>query len=457
MAPPPPRKAQISQEAFDAAVRENVEDFEMEEGEAIADAVHTFQLQGVDLTGIITDGRGKEEHPVILAIKDLKLAVDDNAGMDRLCEALDKLRLASAGENASIAVRNGAVEKAVLACKRLIDENNASYVSTAMKTLLPLLNDEQSKKDFFSSAGCEVILSFLSRHDDSSEISMLSAAVIASSASGSEMLKEEFMHLKADEKLIKLLRRYVENAEVLSSACDALKALVSPDDTNVLASNAFKNARTIWKAGAVNAVLETASSNRKDPTLLVTLCATLKAMAVNEEICKSITGDNGLELTLEFVDESAKMPNKLLAKNACSLITQLALSDANKDAIVLQGGCQKLVTLASCYSEDVSVIQEVMSAIASITLRSPSNATKAVEAGAIDLAVEMMDKHPQAPGMQKQTCHMLRNLASRNPENRALILERGLEKLIRAAKSRHASCKDASSAALRDLGLDNYN
>jgi hypothetical protein len=40
---------------------------------------------------------------------------------------------------------------------------------------------------------------------------------------------------------------------------------------------------------------------------------------------------------------------------------------------------------------------------------------------------------------------------------RTILLNDGVEKLIRKAKMTHASCKDAAMAALRDLGLNNYN
>ena len=45
---------QISQETFDAVVRENVEEFEMDLGEAIQDAKEQFKTQGVDLSNLIT-------------------------------------------------------------------------------------------------------------------------------------------------------------------------------------------------------------------------------------------------------------------------------------------------------------------------------------------------------------------------------------------------------------------
>lgn len=51
----------------------------------------------------------------------------------------------------------------------------------------------------------------------------------------------------------------------------------------------------------------------------------------------------------------------------------------------------------------------------------------------------------------------LRNMAVRCPELRPQLLERGAEPLLRSIKRAHPSCADVGSAALRDLGLENYN
>ena len=53
MAPKAARRV-ITQDAFDAAVAENVEEFGMEPEEALAEAVAGLQLQGVDLSNIRT-------------------------------------------------------------------------------------------------------------------------------------------------------------------------------------------------------------------------------------------------------------------------------------------------------------------------------------------------------------------------------------------------------------------
>lgn len=66
------------------------------------------------------------------------------------------------------------------------------------------------------------------------------------------------------------------------------------------------------------------------------------------------------------------------------------------------------------------VMMQGFAAIATLTLRSPQNASKAVQAGAVDIAAEMMEKHPGSASMLRQACQMLRNLSVRNLENRCV-------------------------------------
>lgn len=61
---------------------------------------------------------------------------------------------------------------------------------------------------------------------------------------------------------------------------------------------------------------------------------------------------------------------------------------------------------------------QVMSVICTLSLRAPDHATRAIEAGAGDLAIRVMNKFPEVPQLQKHACLMIRNLVVRNPENR---------------------------------------
>lgn len=61
-------------------------------------------------------------------------------------------------------------------------------------------------------------------------------------------------------------------------------------------------------------------------------------------------------------------------------------------------------------------------------------------------------------GVQRASCMFFRNAVVRNPENKAPILATNAEALLRLAKKNHPEeCMDVSSAAMRDLGCDNYN
>lgn len=62
-----------------------------------------------------------------------------------------------------------------------------------------------------------------------------------------------------------------------------------------------------------------------------------------------------------------------------------------------------------------------------------------------------------AAAVQRQACMAVRNMVVRNPELRPGFLAAGCEGLLRSVKGLYpAACKDVASAALRDLGLNNY-
>ena len=64
----------------------------------------------------------------------------------------------------------------------------------------------------------------------------------------------------------------------------------------------------------------------------------------------------------------------------------------------------------------------------------------------------------QGQWVQRQGCMAIRNLVARNVDLRPMLLEKGAEAPLRGAKKAFPeACQDVGSAALRDLGLDDYN
>lgn len=454
----------ISQEAFDDMVRENMEDLGMDPEQALADAVDVLTLQGADLAGIIKRVPGEaaaaEVSPVMRVLDELKASASHSGRseeeLDRLVSSLDELRELCSGEgseNAAVATRNGGVEALVALCASA-GVKQERLLSSGLKALSSMIRDVGSTEKFRQSQGPKIVMDILKGALESSDILDGGFGVVAMGSAGNEVVKESFMDMKVAELILQVMREK-SNCKV-QSLYDAIRVLLTPDDNRVVASQVYGYSRKFAEIGIAE-VLVNALREQVAPSSLPSACAALKAIAVNDEICRSISESGGIDVLLQCIDEAGVQKNKVIAKSCCSLLSKLAGSDANKANIIQQGGFDRFLKLASRFSEDPSVTQEVMSIVTVLTLRSPEHAALAIRVGYGTLAIQAMQKFPSSALTQKQACLMIRNLVVRNPENRTILRNEGVEKLIRKAKAIHGSCKAAATDALRDLGLDNYN
>ncbi|XP_045829652.1 armadillo repeat-containing protein 6 [Trifolium pratense] len=458
MAPPKTTARAISQEAFNEIVNENINDLEMDPTEALQDAIQTLTLQGVDLSGIVTSVPG-ESNPVIECLEKLKRLESEGDALNEIVEVFDRLNELCGGDdgnvNAAIATKNGGVELVCDVCSKISSGNGSQLVLVSvLNAMASLLRDVQSTGTFQNSSGPRIIVGILNDNKQSTDVLNSGFRVVASAATGDEIVKDSFMELKVDELIVEMIS--IHKNPGIQSLYDAIRVLLTPDDNRVLASQVYGYARKFAKIGIPEALVDSLHTGLSSPDL-ISACITLKAVAVNDEICKSIAEKGGIDVVLKCIDDSGEQGNKDVAKVCCSLLSKLAGSDANKSAIVGKGGMDKLIKLSARYADDPSVLQEIMSIISVLSLRSPENAARAVEAGAGDLAIQAMQKFPAANQMQRNSCLMIRNLVARNQENRTILLKNGIEKYIRKAKQTHANCKEAATDALRDLGLDSYN
>lgn len=451
MAPAKAAARKVSQQAFDEMVQENMDDLGMDPAEALNDAIQTLTLQGVDLSGIVTCVPG-ESNPVMECLGKLR----EDKPLPEIVELLDELNVMCGDKgsgNAAIAAKNGAVELVISACAKLRDEHRRGLAS-GLSALASVIHDLQSTEIFKENGGPKIVVGILSNEREDVKILDSCFSVITAAATGNEVLKESFMDLKIDELIFQILKEH--NGGSIPSIYDSIRVILSSDDNRVVASQVFGYAQKFSKSGIAEVLVDSLREGLSSPCLISASIA-LKAVSVNEEICRSISHIGGIDVILRCVDDSGVQGNSAAAKALCSLLSKLAGSDVNKNIIVEKGGLDKLVNLSARFSEDPLVLQEVMSIITTLCLRSPENAARAMESGAGDLAIQTMERFPQSDQLQKSCCFMIRNLVVRNPENRKLLLGNGIEQVIRRAKQSHKSCKDAATDALRDLGLDNYN
>ncbi|XP_047341394.1 armadillo repeat-containing protein 6 [Impatiens glandulifera] len=460
---PPASSRTISQEAFDEIVKENIDDLGMDPTEALQDAIETLTLQGVDLSGIVkcVPGQGSvKDNPMVQTLDQLKEFNSnwrDDENVVEVIDLLDKLSNLCSIEgsgNIAIANKNGGVELVSSICSKIRGVSNRGVIS-AFNILALLLNDVQSTGTFFKNGGPSMLISILDGASEDLDVLNSGFSVVAAAATSNEIVKESFMELKIDEMITRVLN--MPQKRNIPSLYNSVRVLLTPDDNRVVASQVYGYARRFAKIGIAEVLVDSLREGINSPSL-VSAATALKTIAVNDEICRSVADNGGIDATLCCICDSGEQGNDVVARACCSLLSKLAGSDANKSAIVEKGGIDKIIKLTSKFSDDPSISQEVMSIIWVLCLRSPENATVAIEAGAGDLAIQAMKRFPGAANMQISACQMIRNLTVRNPENRSILLSNGVEELIRKVKVNHPTiARDAATDALRDLGLDNYN
>ena len=102
--------------------------------------------------------------------------------------------------------------------------------------------------------------------------------------------------------------------------------------------------------------------------------------------------------------------------------------------------------------------EQCIGTLVALCLRFPEGAARCGAEGCFDAVIEAMSAAKMHKGVQRASCMFFRNAVVRNPENKAPILATDAEELLRLAKKNHPNeCMDVSSAAMRDLGCDNYN
>ncbi|KAK6135686.1 hypothetical protein DH2020_030563 [Rehmannia glutinosa] len=402
----------ISQQAFDEMVQENIDDLGMDPTEALEDAIQTLTLQGVDLSGIVTCVPG-ESNPVMECLGKLK----EEKALPEIVELLGELSVLCGDKgsgNAAIATKNGAVELVISICSKLRDERDRGLAS-GLNAMASVIHDLQSSEIFKENGGPKIVVSILSNEREDEKILDGCFSVIAAAATGNEVLKESFMDLKIDELIVQILKEH--NGGSIPSIYDAIRVILSSDDNRVIASQVFGYARKFAKLGIAEVLVESLREGLNTPCLISASIA-LRAVAVNDEICRSVANSGGIDVVLRCLDDSGVQGNDAVARACCSLLSKLAGSDANKSTIVEKRGMDRLINLSARFSDDHSVLQEVMSIICTLCLRSPENAARAIESGAGDLAIQAMQNFPESDQLQRNSCFMIRNLVARNPENR---------------------------------------
>ncbi|KAG2434650.1 hypothetical protein HXX76_007544 [Chlamydomonas incerta] len=489
----PKAKPKLTQEAFDEAVTTNIEDFDMSRDDAIKSAIEEFNVQGYDMSGVVTNlaGNDMQSHPIAVASQGLKHACDGNGSLAEALEALgsslkeftaDPAAPPAAGTGAGkagggggapaagpgltqeayvIAHKGGAMQSLLAACKQLQAAGQADQpeLLQALGLLQVLLGWLETRDAFPDAQGVELVHELLKAEGSGHSVRSAAAAVAEAAAKGVEETKCKLVEGGVAATLLELLQQPEAPLELIGAACGVVRSVTTADDERPPSSKAFMHARILAKSHSAIRVLLAVLRRvpaATHPATVVRVLGTVRQVAANEEICREFTDDGGVISCLGVLRDCSA--NKEVAKACLSALRQLAHSDTVKVLLAEHGAVELAMRVVDQHSGADDVAEVALGLLSNMMLRQPEICTKAAEAGVPELVVDLMTRWPGRSPVQRQACLVTRIMVARNPELRPAYLERGAEALLRAAKVAHpAACKDVGAAALRDLGLDNYN
>lgn len=326
-----------------------------------------------------------------------------------------------------------------------------------------LLACDETRATFVAEKGPDVLVQRVlrTRYADG-DVASRCARALTAAATQHENAKVSLFRAGAADALLDALKAHTSNAGVAADVCTALTAIATPDDRRVAASSAFAHGRHLYSQDAHAPLMEIVRKHSDSDRTVAAACYALRAVAVNDEACERMVDAGVVEAGVRLLVrqlEVGKAPCVFL-RPALVMFRQLAGSDVAKSRFISASGLEPLVGIlvASCAPPWVSTCEQALALCAALSLRNPDFVASAATAGILDAALDAMTAHPQSAGVQRAAAMFIRNCAARNADVRPMLLDRGAEPLLRAAKKSHPSaCADVGSAALRDLGADNYN
>lgn len=444
---------QISQETFDAVVRENMEEFEMDLNEAVQDAIDQFKTQGVDMSNLITSyvkdpdtGQLKHSNPVKDALDKIRISLKDDETQS-LLEGLKDLSLEcdKNESNRKFAASKDALNLLFSSCNHCYLMKSKNNLSVSLDALSSFL---QGQGDLADAKLIEFLASCLKELKEENLVERLVRAIRIACIK-SESNRQTFVANDVISCLVTTLTVFRQSALIVKETCMTLRVLTFDDDMSVAFGKAHEHAKLIVAENAFAVILDIMGTCQ-DVEMASELCVTLSRLAVRNEYCKDIVDLGGLKMVLKLLQDHTT--NQNIAKQVCTLLRAIAGNDDVKTSIVDAGGLGLIVLAMTTHAKQPMVAEQGCGALGSIALRNPTNCTAIVAAGGVEAIVKAMQIHSQSAGVQKQACLALRNLVARNPEHCEIILEAGAENLIRKAHGKMNDCEDLAKGALRDLG-----
>ncbi|KAM9719109.1 armadillo repeat-containing protein 6 [Menidia menidia] len=448
-------KKRITQETFDAAVRENVEEFEMDPDEALRDAVEQFESQGVDLSCIVqavptassNDNQEEPMHEVLQALESLRIGKDSAS----VSEVTEDMKCFVSQCSLGFAQRYLAAQKDAYPiifsyCKKSLDERDAVLV---VLSALAALTDGQP--DLLDAEGRQFLLDVLNKYQADTSVMRVAICAVRHCCLKHEQNRQDLVKAGVLPLLTAAITQHRGCAELVKEASAALRFMTFDDDIRVPFGQAHEHAKIIvLEHSGLKVLIDAAKAHVGNTSVLSELCAALSRLAVRNEFCQDICDLGGLKFMMTLLADNYESPE--LVRQVLGALRAVAGNDDVKDAVVDAGGVELIVIAMNRHTSNPAVCDQGCACLSVLALRKPNNCKVIMENGGAMAAVQAMKAHSNVVSVQKQACMLLRNLVARMQNFTQLILDMGAEALIAQAVETHEDCGDVGKAALRDLG-----
>ncbi|XP_019620441.1 PREDICTED: armadillo repeat-containing protein 6-like [Branchiostoma belcheri] len=446
---------QISQETFDAVVKENMEEFEMEGEEAVQEAVQQFESQGVDLSNIVktlnlgSSPSGGPEHAVLQALSDLStLLTSDSPDPEKLTSALQTFQeqCKVSFSHRSLAASKDGYKVMFSACTKFNDD--ANMLCRCIETFGAFL---EGQPDLIDEASMTFLVQTLTKFPDDAPLQASTFKAIYATCLKHETNRQAYIEHGLLPCLMKALETHGANADVVKSACTVVRVLTFDDDIRVPFGKAHEHAKMmVMENKALETLLACLTACKGDAGTTSEVCLTLSRLAVRNEFCQAIVDLGGLDLVLNVMRDNVR--HQALASRGISLLKAIAGNDDVKTKIVQTGGMELIITALNIHIGVAQVCEEGCAALCALALRNTDNVKAIMAANGAEAVVQAMKVHMDKSSVQKQGCMAIRNLVARTRDFAGPILELGAEDIINEARARHKDVEDVGKAAIRDLG-----
>jgi hypothetical protein len=202
----------------------------------------------------------------------------------------------------------------------------------------------------------------------------------------------------------------------------------------------------------------------KDETLVSAFLA-LRAMAIQDDVVQSMNDIGVIDIAVKVLtDVVAESNNRSieychLTTAIIGLLRNASANDDLKTSLCFRGKSmtvvQSTLDAMDLYKTKAVLQEHACGLFAAMALRKPKNAVALCMAGTHKSIVNAMQHHPTSVTVQRQAALAIRNIASRSPELRSMILKDcDTEVTLRTISAKSLQCQDEVYAALRDLGLE---